>query len=76
MVSDRTPVLIGVGQVVERVGAADYVGKSAAALATEAVRVALADCAVPGVLATVDALGASRTFEDSAGRALSLRQTR
>lgn len=68
MVSDRTPIIVGVGQFVERLDQPDYRGLSPADLAAEAVRAAAVDCTSEGVLANIDALGAIRTFEDSTPR--------
>lgn len=62
MIDDRAPVIVGVGQAVERIDAADYVGLSAADLAAKAARAALADC---GAAVVVDAIAAVRTFDDS-----------
>jgi acetyl-CoA C-acetyltransferase len=66
MISDHTPVIVGVGQVVERVGDPDYVGRSAADLAAWATERALADagadCDLKPLVGVVHAI---RTFEDS-----------
>lgn len=62
----RTPVIVGVGQSVERIEDADYRGLSAADLAARAAEAALADCGQPeAARAVVKAVGAVRTFEDS-----------
>ncbi|CAB4737614.1 unannotated protein [freshwater metagenome] len=64
-----TPVLIGVGEVSETLGSPDYIARSEAALAADAVRAAAAD-AVAGsgtdpaeVLAALDAAAMTRSFE-------------
>ncbi len=64
MIADNTPVIIGVGQSVERIDAADYVGLSAADLAARAARAAVSDCGAD-ILADIDAIAAVRTFDDS-----------
>ncbi len=64
MIADNTPVLIGVGQSVERIDASDYIGLSAADLAASATRAAVSDCGAD-ILADVDAVAAVRTFDDS-----------
>jgi acetyl-CoA C-acetyltransferase len=64
MIDDKTPVIIGVGQSVERIDAPDYVGLSAADLAAQAARRALADTGVDPRHA-IDAIAAVRTFDDS-----------
>ena len=62
----RTPVLVGVGQSVERIEDADYRGLSAADLAARAAEAALADCGqAQAVRGLAVAVGAVRTFEDS-----------
>lgn len=63
---DRTPAIVGVGQVVERLGDAGYEGRSAADLAALAARRALADAgAAEDLRARVEVVSAIRTFEDS-----------
>ncbi len=64
MTADNTPVIIGVGQSVERVDAPSYAGLSAADLAAKAARAAVLDCGA-NVLPMVDAIAAVRTFDDS-----------
>ena len=64
MIADNTPVIIGVGQSVERIDAANYVGLSAADLAARAARAAVSDCGAD-ILADIDAIAAVRTFDDS-----------
>ena len=65
MVSEQVPVIVGVGQFVERIGEPDYRARSPADLAAEAVRAAIDDAGGEQVLAVIDAVGAVRTFEDS-----------
>ena len=65
-IPDRTPVIVGVGQVVDRIEAGDYRALSAADLAAAAAEAALADSgAAPAVRPLVRVVGAVRTFEDS-----------
>jgi len=61
----RTPVLVGGGQAIDRLGAADYAQLSAVGLAAEAARAALADCwgDLPAVTAAVDTIAGVRQFE-------------
>lgn len=59
----RNAVIVGAGQVVERIAAAGYAALPAAELAARAARAALADCGAAGV--TPSLLAAVRTFEDS-----------
>ena len=66
MSSDNTPVIVGVGQVVERIGEPDYVGRSAADLAAWATERALSDAGADRDLKPlVGVVHAIRTFEDS-----------
>ncbi|MDB5433229.1 MAG: acetyl-CoA acetyltransferase [Caulobacter sp.] len=67
-VSDRTPVLIGVGEASERIDAADYEGIGPAELAGRAARAALADTGAPdqaALAAAIDVIAAIRQFEIS-----------
>jgi acetyl-CoA C-acetyltransferase len=64
MLSGFTPVIVGVGQAVDRLDDPAYHGWSAADLAAEALRRAGED-AGQGALASLGALAAIRTFEDS-----------
>jgi len=65
-VPDNTPVIVGVGQAVDRLGSADYLGLSPADMAAAAARAAIADaCAANDVAAAIDMVGGIRTFEDS-----------
>jgi len=62
----RTPIIVGVGQAVERIGQAGYLGLCAADLAARAAEAALADSgAAQAARGLVKAVGAVRTFEDS-----------
>ncbi len=61
-----TPVIVGVGQVTERIDAPDYRGLSNVELAVEAARRACADAASPErLVGEIDTLAALRTFEHS-----------
>lgn len=65
-IAPNTPVLIGVGQSGDRIDAADYHGWSAADLAAEAARAALADAgAVRDIASRIGAIATTRTFEAS-----------
>lgn len=66
--TDRTPVVVGVGQASERLGEPGYRGLSPVDLGAEAVRRAFADTGVdPAALASrVDLVTAVRQFEASA----------
>jgi acetyl-CoA C-acetyltransferase len=64
MTDPRTPIIVGVGQITEKIDAADYRGLSNVELAVEAARRACADALSLGALsARIDAIGALRTFE-------------
>lgn len=68
-VADRTPVIIGVGQVSERVGEPGYLERSPMDLAGDALKAALADAGAPRKLAAaLDTVAAIRQFEISATR--------
>ncbi|RXR29520.1 acetyl-CoA acetyltransferase [Sphingobium fluviale] len=61
-----TPVIIGVGQSVDRIDAPDYQAWSAADLAAVAARAAISDAMARRDLAPyIDAIVTTRTFEDS-----------
>lgn len=60
---DTTPVLVGAGQVVQRV--AD--GRSPMQLAASAANAALVDCGGSGVAELVDTVSVTRLFSDSMG---------
>lgn len=63
---DFTPVIVGVGQFVERIDAHGYVGLSFADLSERAATSALADTgAAARVAPSIKAVGAIRTFEES-----------
>jgi acetyl-CoA C-acetyltransferase len=63
---DRTPVIVGVGQCVERIGEPDYMARNAADLAAWAAERAFADAgAVQDLRPLVEVISAIRTFEDS-----------
>src|SRR5580658_2593055 len=61
----QTPVLIGGGQAIDRLGAADYAQLSAVGLAARAAHAALADCGtdLPALTAAVDTIAGVRQFE-------------
>jgi acetyl-CoA C-acetyltransferase len=63
----RTPVLAGVGQVSERLGQPGYRRRSAADLAGDAARAALADCGADAVsvAGAIDTVAGVRQFENS-----------
>lgn len=64
--SENTPVIVGVGQFVERIDAADYAGLSFADLAAAACRAALEDTSVGAAVSSkVKVVGSIRTFEES-----------
>ena len=63
---DRSPVIVGVGQVVERIGEAEWQGRSAADLAAWAAERAIADAGATSDLEPlIEVVSAIRTFEDS-----------
>ncbi|GAO55566.1 acetyl-CoA acetyltransferase [Novosphingobium sp. MD-1] len=65
-IPDRTPVIVGVGQVVDRIEAGDYRALSAADLAAAAAEAALADSGAAALVRPqLRVVGAVRTFEDS-----------
>jgi acetyl-CoA C-acetyltransferase len=62
-----TPVIVGVGQVVERIGEAGWQGRSAADLAAWAAERAIADAgAARDLRPLIEVVSSIRTFEDSA----------
>lgn len=66
MTAETTPVIVGVGQVVERIGEEGWQGLSAADLAAAAAETALQDAgARADVRRLVEVVSAIRTFEDS-----------
>ncbi len=65
----RTPVIIGVGQSIDRIDAQDYHAWSASDLAAAATRAAVADTGADyDILPRLDAIACTRTFEDSRPR--------
>lgn len=65
-IAETTPVIVGVGQFVERIDEASYAGLSFADLAAAAARTALADTGQgDAVGARVKIVGSIRTFEES-----------
>lgn len=66
--SATTPVMIGVGQAVDRIDAADYAALSAADLAANAAQHAIGDCRSMTLAASIDMIAAVRTFDDSIPR--------
>ncbi|ANY20998.1 acetyl-CoA acetyltransferase [Tsuneonella dongtanensis] len=68
MNDDFAPVIVGVGQVVERIGEPGYAERSPADLAAWAAELAFADAgAAVDLKPMIDAVCAVRTFEDSRG---------
>lgn len=67
----RTPVLIGVGEASERLGAPDYAALSPADLAAAACRAALEDAgAAQAIAPQIEVLAAIRQFENSGPNAV------
>jgi acetyl-CoA C-acetyltransferase len=63
---DRTPIIIGVGEASERIGAPGYAALSPANLAGRAAQAALQDALSPGALAShIDVIATVRQFETS-----------
>ena len=60
-VSDRTPVIVGAGQYVERAAGAT----SPMEIASTAARIAIAESAGRGVAATIDTIAVVKIFSDS-----------
>lgn len=66
MIGDATPIIVGVGQVVERIGEEGWQGLSAADLAAAAAETALEDAgASVDLRPLIEVAHAIRTFEDS-----------
>src|SRR3982751_24704 len=61
----RTPIIVGVGQVAERVDDPGYRALSAVGLAAEAATLAIRDAEGGGVAAAIDVIAAIRQFEIS-----------
>jgi acetyl-CoA C-acetyltransferase len=69
--NEHTPVLIGVGEVSERLGAPDYRGLSPVELAARAAAAALGDAGPASALAPrIDVIAAIRQFEVSGPKAV------
>jgi len=64
-VADDTPIVIGVGEASERIGAPGYQALSPADLAGRAAAAAVADAGGAGVGAAIDTIAAIRQFEVS-----------
>lgn len=68
---DSTPVILGAGQVTERIAAPDYQARSPQQLAADAASLALADAGNADTLRNaVDAIAFVRTFADSVPESL------
>lgn len=66
LASPHTPVIVGVGQVVERIGEEGWQGLSAADLAAAAAETAIEDAgAIADLRPLIEVVSAIRTFEDS-----------
>lgn len=65
MIDDRTPIIVGVGEVSERLDDADYSAASPAELAGRAARAAVADAGVADLGRYIDVIAAIRQFEIS-----------
>jgi acetyl-CoA C-acetyltransferase len=63
------PILIGVGEASERIGAADYAALSPVELASRAAAAAIADAGAPALAAQIDVIAAIRQFEVSGAHA-------
>ncbi len=64
MLDPSTPIIVGVGQITEKIERPDYRGLSNVELAAEAARRACADAlGLEQLAARIDAIGALRTFE-------------
>lgn len=68
-IDPRTPVVVGVGQAAERIDDADYRAMSPVELAAAAAQAALEDCGGQQVAAAIDAVVATRQFENSIPKA-------
>ncbi len=64
-----TPVIVGVGQIVERLDASDYQGLTAVELAARAVEAAVDDAGAD-IVSQLDAMTVIRTFPDSVPKAV------
>ena len=67
IVDPRTPIIVGVGQVAERVDDADYRGLSPIDLAVAAARCALDDTGVDSaaIIESIETVACTRQFENS-----------
>ncbi|WP_123026603.1 acetyl-CoA acetyltransferase [Mycolicibacterium stellerae] len=63
----RTPILVGVGQITDRLGQPDYAAMSAADLAADAARRAIADSGAPtaDIVGAIDTIATTRQFDNS-----------
>lgn len=68
-IDPRTPVVVGVGQAAERIDDADYRAMSPVELAAAAAQAALEDCGGQQVVSNIDAVVATRQFENSIPKA-------
>ncbi|OBK84591.1 acetyl-CoA acetyltransferase [Mycolicibacter sinensis] len=68
-IDPRTPVVVGVGQAAERIDDADYRAMSPVELAAAAAQAALEDCGGQHVVSAIDAVVATRQFENSIPKA-------
>lgn len=69
--NDNTPILIGVGEASERLGAADYAALSPVELASRAAQAALEDAGAGAAIGPhIDVIAAIRQFEVSGPRAV------
>ena len=65
-VRSETPIIVGVGQFTDRFGSSEYSGLSSVELAASACRNAINDTgSAQAVLASIDTIVTTRTFEDS-----------
>ncbi|WP_374656812.1 acetyl-CoA acetyltransferase [Phenylobacterium sp.] len=64
-ISDNTPVIIGVGEASERIGAPGYAALSPAALAAGAAKAAIEDAGAGDIAGQIDVIAAIRQFEVS-----------
>ncbi len=63
--ADNTPIVIGVGEASERIGAPGYAALSPADMAGRAAAAAVEDAGAPGLAAQIDLIAAIRQFEVS-----------
>ncbi|WP_374533150.1 acetyl-CoA acetyltransferase [Phenylobacterium sp.] len=64
-INDNTPVIIGVGEASERIGAPGYAALSPAALAAAAATAAIEDAGAGDIAGQIDVIAAIRQFEVS-----------